>query len=88
MHTKLGRETSRREISWEFNASVILKYIFRKQDAKLWSEMNRTVRVTVTGFRDKQTQILGSYIKNISTASYIHNNPVGYDRRHFVKSKR
>jgi hypothetical protein len=28
MHTKFGRETSRREISWEPNASVILKKYF------------------------------------------------------------
>jgi hypothetical protein len=28
VHTKFGRETSRREISWESNASVILMYIF------------------------------------------------------------
>jgi len=72
VHTKFGRVTSRREISWESNASVIVIYIFRKQDAKLWSEMSSTTRVTVTGFRDKQTQILGCTIKKISTASYVH----------------
>jgi len=69
VHTKFGRETSRPEISWESNSSVILIYIFRKQDAKFWSEMNSTTRVTVTGFRKKKG---GSIIKNISAASYVH----------------